>query len=250
MSPGVAECACGIVYKHPTPSQDELHQLYNMSWSEPDRYRSETGGLRAERARLTCNFLTRVAPLTGRVLDYGAGQGHLSAEIMRLGAEVTAVDPYSHASLRAMGIDAHADLDAVIERRFDGIVISEVIEHLREPWHFLREARSMLSEGGWLYLTTPNARGLNARLSGPRWRELQKQGHLVLFTATGLERMLADAGFETISRLDWRFPGKTRARTGLGYVLQACHLDGALRYLAFAPSRSARTHLDETDMAL
>ena len=39
---------------------------------------------------------------------------------------------------------------------YDLVLAIEVLEHLENPWHFLREVRKLLTPGGILILTTPN----------------------------------------------------------------------------------------------
>ena len=41
-------------------------------------------------------------------------------------------------------------------RRFDNVVVGELIEHLENPYEFLRNLRPLLTENGQLILSTPN----------------------------------------------------------------------------------------------
>ncbi|HOZ72426.1 MAG TPA: class I SAM-dependent methyltransferase [Spirochaetales bacterium] len=77
---------------------------------------------------------------------------------------------------------------------FDAVVATHLIEHLNDPRSFLARARAALRPEGRLYLITPNADGLQARLMGSRWRSAIRD-HLFLFSARTLGAMLADEGY-------------------------------------------------------
>ncbi len=234
--------ACDLRFRHPLPSSSELDALYGEAWRAPENHRSETGATDGDLADLYTRRLVKSlggADLSGQVLlDFGAGGGDFSVALRKLGAEVHAVDAYSYEHLRSRGITAHRRLsDIPTGIRFDGIVSVEVIEHLVQPWQVLSDLRARLTSGGWLYVSTPNASGLNARLMRKGWREAAKPGHVVLFTPASLELTLRRAGFQE-RRLRW-FVGysRSRAKRFLQYSLQMSRLEGGLRSLAY-PTRT------------
>jgi SAM-dependent methyltransferase len=52
--------------------------------------------------------------------------------------------------------DLNGDFSALLPGQFAGLVAAEIIEHLENPRHFLREVAKLLAPGGILVLTTPN----------------------------------------------------------------------------------------------
>lgn len=96
-----------------------------------------------------------------RILDLAAGSGAMSMRLKHLGFEPTATD-YVPENFRATGIpfqqiDLNTSFSGAFEQgSFDGIVASEIIEHLENPWHFFRQCQTLLKPGGRVILSTPN----------------------------------------------------------------------------------------------
>ncbi len=108
-----------------------------------------------------------------------------------------------------------------------------MIEHLTDPHTVLRELRRVLKAGGNLFLTTPNARGLTARVQGARWREAANPFHLVLFTDTALRIALGRAAFGEVECIRFSPIGQgSWPRKALHRVLQLFHLYGGIRVIA------------------
>jgi SAM-dependent methyltransferase len=116
-----------------------------------------------------------VAP-PARVVELGAAPGEQSLRFARAGYDVTAVDlgiasddwegapsgtmeqAFAHAGIELVLWDLDKQPYPLPDKSFDLVVMTEVLEHLREyPAHALAEVRRILRPGGRLYLTTPNA---------------------------------------------------------------------------------------------
>lgn len=82
-------------------------------------------------------------------------------------------------------------------RRFDTVVAAEIIEHLEDPYAFLRGLRDVLRPDGRLVLSTPNPLGLPVvlleLLHSRRW--FYSADHTFYFLPRWVERMLDDTGF-------------------------------------------------------
>jgi SAM-dependent methyltransferase len=238
--------ACGLMFRNPAPGVKELHELYAASWSAPMTACTETGGTDERLARLYVARLLQalgIANLDGlSILELGAGRGAMLSALRERGATACGVEPFGFEFLRERNFTVYRRLqDLPPGLLFDGAVAVDVVEHLARPWQDLAALGNLLRPGGFLYLSTLNSKGLNALLSGSRWREFRKDGHLLFFTASTLQRVLLSAGFGALRRLRWHVVYHTSPfRRAVDFVLQSLGLDGALRFLGrTSPRRPA-----------
>jgi SAM-dependent methyltransferase len=217
----------------------EVEGLYRLGWLDPLENLNITGGTTQELGRNYTRELMRTLGLNNlagkRILDFGGGRGEMAIALESAGAKVLTVDPYSHVQLKAKGIMAVESLEQVENgESFDGAVAIDVIEHLTTPWDDLISIRRLLTKSGWLYVSTPNGSGLNARINKGNWREALNPSHLLLFTPSSLERAIQKSGFKRYQRLRWRVDFSTnKLIQAKDWLLRAVWWDGVLRYLAF-----------------
>jgi SAM-dependent methyltransferase len=232
------------MFRNPQPTDETLRQHYANAYTEEKVRQGKTqeAGTSPYLARIYTEKLLRAIDyrtLAGcTVLEFGAGTGVMAAALQTAGARVIAVEPYAYEYCRGLGIETYRSLEEVPSGlTFDGIVTIDVIEHLRKPWLDLLTLRRFLRPGGWLYISTLNASGLNARLSRGRWREALKIDHFSFFSPEILERMFWEAGYINCKRLRWRVRyNRNPARALLNMVLQSTGLEGELRYVCYNPN--------------
>lgn len=86
-----------------------------------------------------------------------------------------------------------------LERTFDVIVASDLIEHLANPGLFLERAREHLRDRGLLCLVTPNAHSLNTSAKGfLGFRAAVNPEHTCWYDPTTLRQLLARYGFRPV----------------------------------------------------
>lgn len=116
------------------------------------------------RRQKAIKLLTSVLPKNSRILDVAGAQGNFSLSLAELGYRVTWND------LRAELVDyvklkhEHGTIDFrpgnVFElsnvELFDGVLITEIIEHVAHPDDFLRQIAKLVRPGGYIVMTTPN----------------------------------------------------------------------------------------------
>ena len=103
------------------------------------------------------------------------------------------------------------DIVSVFEgRRFDTIICGELIEHLENPYAFLRDLQGLLKDGGRLVITTPNPIGFPVLLCEllQLRRFFYTTEHLYYFLPRWAVRLIEFAGFEVtaVKPVGWWTP--------------------------------------------
>jgi 2-polyprenyl-3-methyl-5-hydroxy-6-metoxy-1,4-benzoquinol methylase len=102
----------------------------------------------------------------GEMLDAGAGSGSLSYLFASLGWHVTACDYDRSAFLYRDGRFVQANLNEKLpfeSGTFDAVVCKQVVEHLENPSHLIRESYRVLRSKGSVMISTPNIASLAGR---------------------------------------------------------------------------------------
>lgn len=132
------------------------------------------------------------------VLDLGCGEGTLLLQIREAlgsGVRLAGVDlsegqiaenRRSHPEVEWIAGNIE-DESLVLERQYEAIVATEVIEHLADPGAFLRAARRFAAPGASLVLTTQSGRMSETE---------RRVGHFRHFTREEMTRLLESAGWQ------------------------------------------------------
>jgi 2-polyprenyl-3-methyl-5-hydroxy-6-metoxy-1,4-benzoquinol methylase len=147
------------------------------------------------------------------VLEVGCGGGATLALAKSQGKAARVigieVDPQAASSAR-MSVDEviEGNVEAIelpfAPESIDVVILSEILEHLIDPWLFLKRLRPQLKVGGLMYASSPNVAHISVlrMLLRNRWdytdRGCFDWTHLRWFTFETYREMIEHAGFEVI----------------------------------------------------
>jgi 2-polyprenyl-3-methyl-5-hydroxy-6-metoxy-1,4-benzoquinol methylase len=176
------------------------------SYRELPEYASE--GLHSRAFEL----FRRHVPPNAKVLDLGSGAGAWAQRLHDASYAVIACDteePQQAFEFPYHKLDLNQNFgDRFGSAEFDAVCLMEVIEHLENPRHVIRQIRPLLKKGGILLLTTPNASGLYSRVRFFFTGEMSMftdeayvaSGHITPLTAWQLEKIFAENDVQVLER--------------------------------------------------
>jgi len=224
-SENVVEClTCTLLFREHLPPPSVTESVYDAAYSGHAREssnRTDLGGPDEKsvpnmetppeiHAQLLFSLGKFYGPLEGRaVLDFGAGVGGFCRLAREAGMSPVAVEPNDLARqvVAQQGIPAYANLQCLLQSStkgtYDFIVLIEVLEHLPAPWDELRCLATLLAPDGKMFITTPNANGLHARIAREKWRDIRNPTHLYWFTYRSLMQLCDYAALKQVERVRW-----------------------------------------------
>src|SRR5262249_13351682 len=138
----------------------------------------------------------------GPWLDVGASTGSFVEEALQAGLDAEGIELSQEAvaRARARGVPGRQASGASggPDRRFGGVTMLDVVEHIPSPAPFLRRVRPWLEPGGLLALTLPDCSAPMARLLGRHWFYYVVPDHVHQFTPRTIRRLLQIAGFDVV----------------------------------------------------
>lgn len=150
-----------------------------------------------------CNIFNNIRQYnTGnKYLEVGVGNGEMLAVALEMGYDVSAVEICKSDCENISGI---LNVDIVwndflkynTDRKFDIIIMGDILEHVSEPVLAIKKAYELLDDDGILWLSTPNYESAFSRMrkfTDPMWNQ---PNHFTYFSYRGLEPLLLKSGFE------------------------------------------------------
>ena len=207
---------CYLVQRNPRYSQEEIIERYSKVYGQDYlsyEIENEDAFLDLQKLALKdAGFLHLQDKLLVKndppaILDIGCATGALLAVLREKGWEAKGVEisPCAFYARENRALDVKSlplEECNFAPESFDVILASHLIEHLNDPRSFLAEVYRILKKSGYVFITTPNISGFQARLYAGAWRSAIFD-HLYLFSKGTLSKMLKGSGFKIESCRTW-----------------------------------------------
>lgn len=187
---------------------NKYQDLYNRLWSGAWATASEIRGPSSRhRNRLILSYISKL-DLRGRILDIGCGDGYLLNELSKRSEEIYGLDISEEAIELAKSrfnnsvhylIGDTQKSETLPKLKFDLIICSEVLEHVKDDERSITNMCNLLIEGGKLIVTTPHRQEY--------WSEHDTAaGHLRRYEIDDLAKKLMRNGMKLLKVTTWGFP--------------------------------------------
>lgn len=200
----VACDTCGFCFADTAATQDVYDAYYADMSKYADSGTSTGAGLSPWDAERLDDMAGQVAGFaserTARILDIGCANGGLLSALRRRGfTNVCGIDPSSACVEQAREI-AKGDVwkgtlssfpDGI--GKFDGVILSHVLEHIRDLCSALACIRQILNPDGWVYLEVPDAARYESFLVAP-FQDFNTE-HINHFSSQSLANLCRCTGF-------------------------------------------------------
>lgn len=208
----LVECSsCGFVYVTPQLDEEGLKALYQDAYWQSARAKDYGYTNYLNDAELYLKtFKKRIKNITahrdgGRLLDVGCAAGFFLKVAKDHGFEIHGIDvavPMLTYARETLGLEniqegflEHAGFP---DKHFDVITLWDVIEHLPDPLHVLKETRRLIKDDGLLVLETQNVRSRFAKVMGKKWHHYKMLEHIYHFDPGTCTTLLERAGYDVI----------------------------------------------------
>jgi 2-polyprenyl-3-methyl-5-hydroxy-6-metoxy-1,4-benzoquinol methylase len=186
---------------------DNIEKLYTEASISFQASLSKVGAGGTESIYSTDEF-SFIPVKRGRLLDIGCSTGYFLSRARGRGWETFGIDidPLAiNYAREQLGLNVRFEQlkdSSYPTHNFDVITLWGVLEHLPDPYHYLKIIGSLLKPNGLLVVAVPNLCSLNAyvsRLSTHEWDMFCEPGHLYHFNIQTLTKLLKRISFQLIS---------------------------------------------------
>jgi 2-polyprenyl-3-methyl-5-hydroxy-6-metoxy-1,4-benzoquinol methylase len=198
--------ACGFGYADGLPAQTAFDEYYaRMSKYEYEHQSGREAGFEEQRFPAAAEFIHSAAPdLRARVLDVGCSNGGLLKALTDLGySRVLGLDPSPACAQAARRLHGLRVLTGTLSAppedigRHDLLLLSAVLEHVRDLKEALAQVRGVLEPGGLLYVEAPDVTRFGGSPDAP-FQEFSVE-HINYFSPRSLRNLLRSAGFDQLA---------------------------------------------------
>ncbi len=198
---------CKHIQLFPIPNEAEEKKFYDENLQ--DKNIEFFGGLKENRIKSKedtlrrVNFVKKLIPKKGKILEVGSGHGFFLESMEKLGYDITGIEiskekrKLSKKITKSKILNINLLTEDIKLKKFDAIVLFHVLEHLSNPSKFLKKISALLNLNGKIILEVPNSDDKQL-ISNLAYRTFYWQrAHLHYFNPKSLNSVIRKTGLRT-----------------------------------------------------
>lgn len=164
-----------------------------MNWRDENR-----AAIRRRAERYLADFSELVAGQPQTAVEIGCSTGETIGLLAERGVQGWGADTSEAAIAQARArfpqVGFTVGITPVLDTPVDAALMMHVIEHVPSPVEVLHDVRSLVTDGGTIYLRTPNYAGVAAQVLRGAWPDFFAE-HLHYFTPRSITAALSASGW-------------------------------------------------------
>ncbi len=247
---------CGHGQVRPIVSSEKIREIYQISghdsetikhqdinlhsiWSQEKEYPNSI----VDAERFVKNTLKlRSGNSDKSLLDVGAGYGFFSKYFSDAWFEVDAIENAKLERKIFYELNGFAPFDGLFEdfvspKKYSHILMSQVLEHVREPELWMQKSYEILNPNGLFIIALPNFGSIFRKIMQNKEPFIIPPYHLNYFTIASLSQLLSKNGFEVVKT-------ETKSRIPFHKILKKYKVPFIIRLIISALGSSILTIID------
>ena len=201
----IAQChSCGVLFRIPQPTFEEVRQLYTTSYYNPWHLEKE-GGVKKIKMDTFEKRLREIQTYVsgGKILDVGCATGFFLEKAKSKGFEPYGLELSEFSFKEAQNkFGDHIFLGTIEDipfenNFFDVITMFDLLEHVKDPVATLRRCEAILKPQGIIVAVLPDVSSISAKLMGRNWTHYKKE-HLYYFSKRTISELLKQESYEVV----------------------------------------------------
>lgn len=199
---------CNFIFISPKPSSGIINSYYKK-FTYDTGFKNEK--VIRKDAKKTLQILAKLIN-KGTLLDIGCGAGFFLDEARKSGWQIEGVDmsgvavKYAKEKLSIpTKIGDFLKLE-YMQKRYDVVVLNQVIEHLINPFPVLIKAIALLKQDGILLVATPNNNSVMSYVQKEKFNYVTPPEHILYFSPNNLKLLINKLNCKTLKIRTWSYP--------------------------------------------
>lgn len=214
----IVDCqSCGFKHALPLPTFDELKEVYSSEYYSTEkpnyieRYLEDKEWWNAVYEERYVFLENNLSQDKRRILDVGSGPGLFLDQGKKRGWIVKGIEPSKQAAAYSRDILKLDISEEFLDRnsaskigKFDAVNLGEVLEHIPDPFEFMKLVHNILDDHGLVCIIVPNDFNpiqlfLNEKMDFNPWWVVPPH-HINYFDFDSLEDFVSRSGFKVIHK--------------------------------------------------